>query len=63
MKEVKLLTDYLLFNECKIPKNYLDCKGNCLNPNLSCNLIRGTEIYYPPYIWIGIGLNVEKKIW
>ena len=61
LKEVKLLTDNLLLNECKIPKNYFDSKGNCLNPNLSCNLIRGTEIYDPPYGWIGIGLNVEGK--
>ena len=61
LKEVKLLTDHLLCNECKIPKNYFNCKGNCLNPNLSCNLIRGTEVYEPPYGWIGIGLNVEGK--
>ena len=60
-KEVKLLTDNLLCNECKIEKKYFDCKGNFVNPNLSCNLIRGSEIYDPPYGWIGIGLNVERK--
>ena len=60
-KELKLLTDNLLCNECKIKKEYFDYKGNFINPNLSSNFIRGTEIYDPPYGWIGIGLKVEGK--
>ena len=59
--ELKLLSDEYLCNLCKIPKNYLDYRGNTLNPNSSNNLIRGTEKYDPPYGWIGIGLNVLGK--
>ena len=61
LNELKLLIDELLKNECKISNNYLDSKGNTINPNSSNNLIRGTEIYDPPYEWIGIGLNVIGK--
>ena len=32
-----------------------------MNPNLSNNIKRGTEIYDPPYGWKTIGLNVEGK--
>ena len=59
--EIKLLTDNLLCKECKIPKKYLDYRGNTLNPNSSFNIVRGTEIYDPPYGYIGIGLNVLGK--
>ena len=61
IKEIKILTKYLLFKECQISLDNFDCKGNCVNPNSSCNIIRGTEIYDPPYGWLGIGLNVEGK--
>ena len=61
LNELKLLIDELLKNECKISNNYLDSKGNTINPNSSNNLIRGTERYDPPYEWIGIGLNVIGK--
>ena len=60
-KDVKILIDQFLCGECKIPKIYFDYKGNCLNPNLSNNINRGTEIYDPPYGWKAIGLNVEGK--
>jgi len=42
-------------------KNYLDFRGNTICPNSSNNLFRGTEKYYPPYGWIGIGLKVLDK--
>ena len=61
LNEVKLLSDQFLYEFCKIPKNYFDYKGNTLNPNSNNNLMRGKEIYYPPYGWIGIGLNVLGK--
>ena len=60
-KDVKKLIDQFLCIECNISNNYFDYKGNCLNPNLSYNINRGTEIYDPPYGWKAIGLNVEDK--
>jgi hypothetical protein len=42
----------------KNDKIYLDYRGNTICPNSSNNLFRGTEKYYPPYGWIGIGLKV-----
>ena len=30
-------------------------------PNINLNLAKGGEIYYPPYGWFGIGLNIENK--
>ena len=60
-KDVKLLIEQFLCNECRISKDYFDYKGNCLNPNLSYNIKRGTEIYDPPYGWKAIGLNIEGK--
>ena len=41
-------------------KKYLDYKGNTINPNSSYNLKRGTELYDPPYGWLGIGLKVNE---
>ena len=61
IKIFKILIDQFLCGECKIPKIYFDYKGNCLNPNLSNNIKRGTEIYDPPYGWKAIGLNIEGK--
>ena len=61
LNEIKLLTNNLLCKECKIPKNYFDYRGNTLYPNSSFNIIRGTELYDPPYGYIGIGLNVIGK--
>ena len=58
LKEVKNIIKY--FKDSLIPGEYLDFRGNTINPNLSNNLIRGNEIYDPPYGWFGIGLNVEK---
>jgi hypothetical protein len=59
--ELKLLLDEFLCNQCQIPKDYFDYRGNTLTPNSKNNLIRGTEKYDPPYGWIGIGLNVLGK--
>ena len=56
--ELQLLYDDYLSHQCDIPKKFFDYRGNTLNPNSSYNLFRGTEKYYPPYGWIGIGLNV-----
>ena len=61
INEMKILSDQFLTELCKIPKNNFDYKGNTLNPNSSNNIMRGKEIYYPPYGWIGIGLNVLEK--
>ena len=41
--------------------NYLDFRGNFIHPNKNFNKKRGTEIYDPPYDWIGIGLKVIGK--
>ena len=48
-------------NHCKFITNDFDSRGDFLIPNLNNNIIRGSEIYYPPYMWIGIGLNVCGK--
>ena len=61
LNEIKLLIDNLLCKECQIPKEYLDSRGNTLYPNSSFNIIRGTELYDPPYGYIGIGLKVIGK--
>ena len=47
-----------LLKECKFSERNFDDRGDFLIPNLSNNIKRGSEIYYPPYMWIGIGLNV-----
>lgn len=58
--EIKEIIDSLLFN-CKLNKNMLDSKGNSIYFNISNNFKRGTEIYYPPYNWIGIVIKVLGK--
>ena len=42
-------------------EHYFDTKGNTICFNSNYNLERGTEKYYPPYKWFGIGLNVIDK--
>ena len=59
--ELKSLKNELLINEYHMNKNLFDNNGNFLTPNSRKNLYRGKEIYYPPYDWIGIGLNVLNK--
>ena len=54
-------TKNYLINHCKFITNDFDSRGDFLIPNLNNNIIRGSEIYYPPYMWIGIGLNVCGK--
>ena len=50
-----------LKNECKFSNKDFDSRGDFIIPNLSNNNYRGTEKYYPPYGYNGIGLNVYKK--
>ena len=59
--EFKYFIDELLITQCKIDKKLIDYKGHFIIPNKSNNFIRGKEKYYPPYGWIGIGLNVLGK--
>ena len=59
--EVKLLFENFLVKECKIPKDNFDYRGNLINQNLKNNIIRGKEIYFPPYGWYCLGLNVIGK--
>ena len=55
--EYKNIFDYLI-KECNI-KNNIDCRGNFI---IKINNKDNTkERYYPPYEWIGIGLNVIGK--
>ena len=54
-------TKYYLINHCKFITDNFDSRGDFLIPNLNNNIIRGSEIYYPPYMWIGIGLNFCGK--
>ena len=59
--QYKLIIDYFLIKQCKIPKKYINYKYNFITPNLSLNIIRGTEIYNPPFGWFGVGLDVKEK--
>ena len=54
--EYKNIYDNILKN-----KEYFDIKGNKICFNSSNNLVRGTEKYYPPNNWLGIGLKVKGK--
>ena len=54
-------TKNYLIKHCKFITDNFDSRGDFLIPNLNNNIIRGSEIYYPPYMWIGIGLNVCGK--
>ena len=59
--ELKSLDMVLLRKELQIKKEYLDYRGNFINPNSRNNIYRGKEIYDPPYGWMGLGLNVLNK--
>ena len=59
--EYKLLIDCFFRLKCKISKESFNFKYNFIIPNSSLNNRRGKEIYYPPYGWLGIGLNVNNK--
>lgn len=54
--EYKNIYDNILKN-----KEYFDIKGNKICFNSNNNLVRGTEKYYPPNNWLGIGLKVKGK--
>ena len=54
-------TKNYLIGHCKFITDNFNSRGDFLIPNLNNNIIRGSEIYYPPYMWIGIGLNVCGK--
>ena len=58
---IKSIINDLIINQCKISKNKLNDKYNFIIPNINLNLAKGGEIYYPPYGWFGIGLNIENK--
>ena len=58
---IKSIINDLIINQCKISKNKLNYKYNFIIPNINLNLAKGGEIYYPPYGWFGIGLNIENK--
>lgn len=58
---IKSIINELIINQCKISKNKLNNKYNFIIPNINLNLAKGGEIYYPPYGWFGIGLNIENK--
>ena len=47
--------------EFKFNKTDFDSRGDFLIPNLNNITKRGKENYYPPYGWIGVGLNVLNK--
>ena len=57
--ELKMIND--LLSEQYEMRKYIDYLGNFIIPNKSSNLKRGTEKYYPPYGWFGIGLKVKGK--
>ena len=65
-KDCKFLLTYkniineLIINQCKIKEEKLNYKYNFIIPNLNLNFTKGGEIYYPPYGWFGIGLNIEN---
>ena len=59
--EYKLLIDGFFRIKCKLSKESFNFKYNFITPNSSLISRRGKEIYYPPYGWLGIGLNVNNK--
>ena len=58
--DYKKIIDELIINQCKISKEKLDFKYNFIIPNLNLEYKKGGEIFYPPYGWFGIGLNVNN---
>ena len=58
---IKIIINNLLNEECQIDENFFDYKVNFLIPNKKEFNKRGSEIYYPPYGWLGIGLKVIGK--
>ena len=59
--ELKTLKTKLLIHDYIIDKKCFDNNGNFIYPNTRRNFFRGKEHYYPPYKWMGIGLNVSGK--
>ena len=59
--DFKKIQDELIIKQCKITKDKLNYKYNFIIPNLNLNTKKGGEIYFPPYGWFGIGLNIENK--
>ena len=56
----KKIQDELIIKQCKIKPTKLNFKYNFIIPNLNLNVEKGGEIYYPPYGWFGIGINVKN---
>ena len=58
--DFKKIQDELIIKQCKIEKAKLNFKYNFIIPNLNLNEKKEGEIYYPPYGWFGIGINVKN---
>ena len=54
-------TKNFLIKDCNFNKKNFDSRGDFLIPNINNSTKRGNEDYYPPYGWIGIGLDVLGK--
>ena len=62
LADIYLKTRDFLIKDCKFSlKKDLASGGDFLIPNLRNNTKRGNKDYYPPYGWIGIGLEVLGK--
>ena len=59
--EIKKIIDGFLVETCKVDKQNIDYLGNKISFNTTLTDKRGTEKYYPPYGWFGIGLKVKGK--
>ena len=60
-QELKKIKFKYLIEDYEIKEKYFDNRGNFLNPNSRKKHFRGKEIYYPPYNWLGLGLNVSGQ--
>ena len=58
--DFKKIQDELIVKQCKIEPTKLNFKYNFIIPNLNLNVKKGNEVYYPPYGWFGIGINVKN---
>lgn len=51
----------ILKKECNFTRTEFDSRGHLIIPNKNNILKRGKENYYPPYGYLGLGLNVSQK--
>ena len=54
--EYKIIFDFI--NNHDNFKNIIDYRGNLIFQDSRTEIMRGKELYYPPYGWFGIGLKV-----